>query len=102
MTWDQIWNFIFLFVHLATFIGFVVLYRLAPCWMQKLVVAGQILAFGTMSIAFTLAVFGVWGWWYFAILGLAIEHLAVLMYLFRLIYQSIICQPKSSVPSHSS
>lgn len=98
----MMWNLTLLLVHLAALAGFIHLYKSAPCWMQKVSVAGFVLAMGTMSAAFTLAILDVWGHWHVVLLGLAIEHLAVLVYVFRLIYQQHLQWTPSSAHSHSS
>lgn len=81
------WQLTMLAVHLAAFVGAGMLYSRAPCWMQKLVMAGLIVTFGAVSAAYGLALAGVWWWFYIKDAGLSVEHLAILVYLFRMIYQ---------------
>lgn len=95
------WNFTFLLIHLGAMVGFIHLYKSAPCWMQKVSVAGFVLAMALLSIGFALAVAQVWWHWYFFILGFSIADLAVLVYVFRLLYQQHLEWKPSSIPSRS-
>lgn len=95
------WELTLFFVHLAALAGCLVLYGKAPCWMQKLVVFGLGLAMTCLTIAYGGALFSAWWWWYLALAGFALEHTAVLLYVFRIIYQGTQWKP-SSVPSRSS
>lgn len=97
----MIWNLIFLLVHLAALAGFIYLYRAAPCWMQKVSVVGFVIAMTLFTMSFGLGLMEVEGHRHLAILGMAIEHLAVLLYVFRLIYQGSEWKT-SSAPSLSS
>lgn len=96
------WNLTFLLVHLAAMVGFIHLYKAAPCWMQKVSVAGFVVAMGFLSMGFALALAEVWGHWYFVVLGFSIADLSVLLYVFRLIYQQHLEWKPSSIPSRSS
>lgn len=95
------WEITLFFVHLAALAGCVVLYRKAPCWMQRLVVCGLGLGMLFMCIAYAATLQAAWWWWYMALAGFAIEHVAVLLYVFRIIYQGTQWKP-SSVASRSS
>ena len=79
-------------VHILAFLGAVALFSRAPCWMQKLSVFGFAVAIGIMSMGYA-ALLGErmglewWGGWQMIDLGLAVEHIAVLLYVFRLYYR---------------
>lgn len=95
------WNITMLAVHAISLAGCVLLYRSAPCWMQKLVVVGLGFAMLVACMAFGAALAGHdYVRWPIFIVALAIEHIAVLLYVFRLIYQNHI-QWNSSEHSHS-
>lgn len=98
----MIWNITMLVVHLAALAGFLFLYREAPCWMQRLAIAGFALAMAICSIGFGVGLAGEWWYWHIVMLGLAIEHFSVLLYVFRLIYQDHIKWTPSSVPYRNS
>lgn len=95
------WNLTMLGVHLVALVLSMLLYRAAPCWMQRLVVVGLSVAFAVMVGAYIAALAGDWWWWYLAVLALTIEHLAVLLYLFRVVWQGGIGWNKSSLRSRS-
>lgn len=90
------WLLTLLAVHVLATVGFAVLYRSAPCWMQKLVVAGLVLAMVLFTVAYGLQLADEWYWVQVGMLGFVIEHLAVLLYVFRLIHQRLACPPTSS------
>jgi hypothetical protein len=90
------WHLTLLAVHIAALVGAGYLYRSAPCWMQKLTVLGIVVAMLVISVAYALAVLDVWGWWLVVVVGLSIEHLAVLLYVFRLIYKGNQWKPSSA------
>ncbi len=94
------WLYTMIAVHVFATIGFVILYRAAPCWMQKLVIFGLIVAMVLVTAAYGLQFLGVEYWAQVGVLGLVIEHLAVLLYVFRLIHQTYVCPPSSPAPSH--
>ena len=82
------WEFSMLFVHGAAFVGLVMLYRSPPCWMQKLVVV----LFGAAVLIFVAANLAALAGmtWEAAQLGRAaarVEHVGVLLWVFRVIYQ---------------
>lgn len=98
----MIWNLTLLVVHLLALAGFVFLYKAAPCWMQKVCIVGFCIAMAVCSIGFGFGVAGQWWHWHIVMLGLAIEHVAVLLYVFRLIYQDHVKWTPSSAPYRSS
>lgn len=81
------WHITLLLVNVAALIGLEILYRQAPCWIQKLTIGGLIVAMAIVSVSYALAINDVWGWWLVLGIGLSIEHLAVLIYVFRLLYK---------------
>jgi len=91
------WSITLFVVHLFALAGVVALYRRAPCWMQKLSVFGLILAMSIASAAYAVALvgriwpeLGLWGAWEIFAIGLLLEHLAVLLMIFRLVYQTVL------------
>jgi hypothetical protein len=90
-----------LIVHLAALVLFISLYKRAPCWMQKIAVVGWSLAMLAISIGYAMSMFDAWGSWYVLLLGQRVEHLAVLLYAFRLVYQGHLEWKPSSAPSRS-
>ena len=101
------WLVTLIAVHVLAFIGAAALLARAPCWMQKLSVLGFAVAIGIIAMGY-VALLGQrmylewWGGWQMISLGLAVEHIAVLLYVFRMYYRENIQWPKSSVPSRSS
>lgn len=81
------WEITMSFVHLAALAALLMLYRSAPCWMQKLVMGLLIVAMVVFTAAHFAVLAGVWEAHFFFKTAFAIEHVAVLLYVFRLIYQ---------------
>ena len=97
----MMWNATMLAIHLIGLWACGVLYRLAPCWMQKGVIGIIALAMFALATSNGFAIFGEeFARYYLAQLGLALEHLGVLLYVFRLLYQAP--WVTSSRPSHNS
>jgi hypothetical protein len=82
------WNAIFFFMHFFGFLGACLLYRNAPCWMQRLTVVGVAIGMFVLMVANAIALAGGWWSWWVASLGFAFEHLAVLLWLFRVHFQA--------------
>lgn len=81
------WLFTLLAVHV---VGLVIAIRLfwgAPCWMQKLSVALLILAFAVYCAAYGAALARLEAWWLLLAVAAAVEHLAVMLYVFRIWWQ---------------
>lgn len=95
------WNLTLLVVHLLALSGSILLYRRAPCWMQKLVMVGFAFGMGISSLGYVLALSNWWGHWYVISGGWAFSHGAVLLLIFRLIFQDA-AWPKSSDSFHNS
>lgn len=109
----MLWNLTFFCIHLVALCGFIVLYKSAPCWMQRLVVIGLAVSMALFTlghfIAFTYSLNPSIGWWGSAelnVMARAIEHVAILLYVFRLIWQANHVEPpvwtQSSAPSLNS
>jgi p-aminobenzoyl-glutamate transporter AbgT len=81
------WNITMLAIHLVALVLAALLYTRAPCWLQRLVVAGLAIAFAVISLAYVLALRGVDSWWHVLLVGFALEHAAVLLYVFRIVWQ---------------
>ena len=95
------WNVTMLAVHLCGLFGACILYRSAPCWMQRIVVAGLSGAMAVRSGAFAMALAGVEHYRGVFVLALLFEHLSVLLWIFRTIDQDKI-KWTPSARSHTS
>lgn len=95
------WNVTMLAMHAAAFVGAVLLYRDAPCWMQKLVVIGLAISQIGMCVAYSAAINGAWWWPLLERVALANEHIAVLLYIFRLLYRRSVQTWNYSQRSHN-
>lgn len=87
-------NFSLLALHLLAAAGCVQLYRQAPCWMQKLVMGMLAATMSIASLAYAVSLFG-GDYWPVLVLALVVEHIAILLYLFRLSVQGIQWIPSS-------
>ena len=100
------WAVTLLAIHIFGLLGCLLIYHKAPCWMQKVVVGflgvGMLVMAGGYAAAIgEMAGFGWWGSWNFFTLGLVIEHIGVLLLVFRLNYQEHLQWKPSSAPSLS-
>lgn len=101
------WLVTLIAVHLLAFVGAASLFWRAPCWMQKLSVFLFSIALGLITLGY-VAMLGErmglewWGGWGMIGFGLAVEHIAVLLYVFRMYYREHIQWPNSSAPSRNS
>lgn len=93
------WHLALLAVHFVLLVMVIMLYRCAPCWMQRLVVVGLGLAFFVMCIAFAIALSSHAWWIYVYALGLALEHVAVSLYVFRVVWQGIASHGHQHAPA---
>lgn len=93
------WNAGLLVVNLLALVGLVALVRLAPCWLQQLVVGVLILASCFFVASYFWALLDNENHWRLRGVGYALEHIAVLLYVFRLVYQGAPQPWKSSRPS---
>lgn len=86
------------------FLGLVtVLYLLkgAPCWLQRLSIMLLILAFVVFCAAYFSAILRWDEWWRLLIVAGVFEHLAVLVYVFRMWWQIEEKKWKSSINSQN-
>jgi hypothetical protein len=74
-------------VHVIALAIAIYLWRDAPCWMQKVCMLLLALSFVACCAAFVGALSHVRGWRGFLLLAAALEHLAVLLYVFRIWWQ---------------
>lgn len=98
------WNVTMLFVHLFGLFALAALYRHAPDSIQKIVVGLLAVAFLILVYAYASAITGAWMHWMVVRVAHSVEHIAVLVYVFRLFIadQERRCLPNSSQHSHSS
>lgn len=90
-------------VHIFAFAGFGLLYGQAPCWMQKLVMGLLAVGMGVVALSYAALLNSfVWEHHMLYRVGVALEHLAVLLYAFRLLVQGAPIWKASSAPSRSS
>jgi hypothetical protein len=90
-----------LVLHAAAAVSLGFLYRNAPCWMQKVVVGLLFSSVLVLVYVYVDALTGARAHWMVKRAALEIEHIAVLLYVFRLIHQRLIAWT-SSAPSRSS
>jgi hypothetical protein len=97
------WEFTMLFVHVAALCGLVMLYRSPPCWMQKLVVVLFLLAMTVFAAGQLAQISGfLWEGRQVLRIAFAIEHVGVLLWVFRLIYQDRVAWTSSQRSRSSS
>lgn len=94
------WAYTMLVVHIAALCGLVLLYRQPPCWMQRVVVVLFMAAMAIYAVAQVVALAGYYERGVVRV-AFAIEHVGVLLWVFRLIFQDRV-QWTSSPPSRSS
>lgn len=81
------WLVTLLAVHVLWLVGVIHLFKGAPCWMQRISVGLLVLAFALFCAAYIAAICRLERWWLFLAMGAAIEHLAVMLYVFRIWWQ---------------
>lgn len=81
------WLITLLAVHVAALVGVVVMYNGAPCWLQKMAVGLLIIAFLFFCAAYIAALARVDRWYFILLIAFVLEHLAVLVYVFRVLWQ---------------
>lgn len=96
------WNVALLAVHVIALIFAVLLIFRAPCWMQGLAMTGFAGAFAVVCLAYSLGIARVEGWELVLFVGYMLEHFAVLLYVFRMVWQGGLGWNRSSVHSRSS
>lgn len=96
------WNMGLFLIHLAGTVMTFMLYRRAPCWIQKIVVAMIAIGMGILTAAYLLAVFDVEYWSHVVVAGLAVNHIAVMLYVFRIIWQGGLERGTNNQPSSAS
>lgn len=98
------WNMTMLFIHLAALLSLGVLSRDAPDTVQKIVLGTLIIAVSILCYYYAALLFGLACTGYLSNVAHEIEHVAVLLYVFRLfvVDQERRCLPNSSQHSHSS
>lgn len=92
------WDITTLMVHLAALVLLVLLARRPPDPLQFMVVWTLILAFCIHVAAAAIALSGGYVHWSVSRIALQLEHVAVLLYVFRLFYLECVCknsQPRS-------
>lgn len=97
----MIWNLALCTIHAAALAGFIALYRKAPCWMQKVTVGLLIVGMAIIAGAYAMAAGGIWWNFHVRFVGWAFLDAAMLLYVFRLIYQQHLEWKPSSVPFRS-
>lgn len=91
------WSLTILSINLIAFFACTVLWKTAPCWMQKLTVGTFAVSLAIMSAGRFIALMDVirpdLGWYgasELTLLAFAVQHLAVLLYIFRLIFRELL------------
>lgn len=95
MTWDLT----LLAVHIVAALGFTSLYCSAPDWLQKLVLGLLISSSLILVYVYAVEAFSDGAFWLVKLIALKVEHLAVLLYLFRLIFRERM-QCRNSLPHY--
>lgn len=103
MTPDGLWLFTAIAIHACVIVALVILYRNAPDWLQKIVIGLLVVA---MSIFLGMEIgelFDNYTHWAVRKYAHLIEHIAIVLYVFRLAIneQEARCLPKSSVSSRT-
>lgn len=98
------WHVTMLFVHIAALGALAAIYRHCPDWIQRGVIWLLVVAGVVFLAADAALIAGSPLRWEFTRLAYELEHLAMLLYVFRLfiVDQERRCLPKQSVPSRSS
>lgn len=79
------WALTFLVVHALLLVMAITVYKGAPCWMQRLFIAGLAFVMLVFAIGYILELEGHWLAAHVVSLGYKLEHLAVMIYLFKLV-----------------
>lgn len=96
------WDLTLLVVHILAALVCATLYCTAPDWLQKLVL-GLLIASSLILVSVYAADLGrLEQPWQIKVIALKVEHLAVLLYLFRLIFVERLSCKSSSQPSRHS
>lgn len=103
MNMDNIWLMTALGIHLMVLAGLVYLWRNAPDWLQKLVVGLLIAAMAIFAGLEIAELFDKWFHWGVRKYAHLIEHIALVLWIFRLMLkeQEARCLPTSSVSSRT-
>lgn len=99
------WALTFLLVHILALASAFASYKGAPCWMQRLFIAGLIVTMAAFVLGYALEMVGIGIELSGDVLSLArkIEHFALLIYLFKLVLKKDEATwAKLSAPSASS
>ena len=91
------WLVTLLATHLLAFAGVIFLYRGAPCWMQKVAMGLLIGAYAVFCLAYIAALSRVENWHHILLLAFALEHIAVMVYVFRVWWQGSHGNPHRAV-----
>lgn len=86
MTPEAQWSVTMLFIHTAAAVGFVMLFREAPCWMQRVIVGLLTLSMTFLAAGDLVTLILKWDHWLTRI-GMGFMHAGVLLYVFRLHFQ---------------
>jgi hypothetical protein len=89
-------------VHFLGLTAAIYLWRDAPCWLQRISVALLVVSFGFFCSAYIAAILKFAPWWNLLIIAGVFEHLAVLVYVFRIWWQTEEKKWKSSINSPNS
>lgn len=98
------WHITMLFIHAAALIALGTLFRHSPDTIQRAVLVVLLCATAIFLYGDAAALLGLWLHWTVTRLGHHIEHIAVLLYVFRLsvLDQEKQCLPRFSARYHSS
>lgn len=81
------WLLTLLMFHVVLLAGVIGLFKGAPCWLQKLAVVFLIASAVVFCLAYMAALFGVARWYYILLIAFVLEHLGVVVYVFRVYWK---------------
>lgn len=79
------WALTYLVVHLLLLVMAIGSYKGAPCWIQKFFIVGLAVAMLSFVVGYIFELEGHWLASHLTSLGYKLEHLAVMVYLFKLV-----------------
>jgi hypothetical protein len=81
------WELTLLAMHVLMLIGVVAMIRGAPCWLQRTALTLLGGAAVVFCVAYAAALANVASWQYMLLVAFVLEHIAVLIYVFRINWQ---------------
>lgn len=92
----MIWNVTLLMVHIFALLALAMLFKNSPDALQRIVIGLLFASTGVYICTGSAALLGYWSHWLVGRIAFQIEHIAVLLYVFRLFVQD---QERRCLPS---